>query len=375
MMLVEINELLKLEEFKEFSLLNKSKTLHGFIRKTGILDYETKEMVVETFGEDELVITTLLAYKDNIDDFFQVLKEIVIKGGALAIKEVYFNTLPDYMLKFCDENNFPVFVFDTTYFEDIVTVVDRVAKNGEINQLLLDKINLILYGDYSREKIKSISRSINRNFANNYYVFSCRRKDGKYISYINDLKNLGTTIINYHDMILIIYSRDEFKNRFTKDIVMAYIKSIGMDVESLSIGISSLFKDLENMDRALIESMSALRYCTTYGEDISSFSDMGVDRFLIPCRGNRWGENYSRSIIDKIIENNKNNMFDTVKNYVVLGGDIKEVAKAMFQHENTIRYRLERLKDILSYKGSDMEFFCELSVAMKIYLNEEKHKL
>jgi sugar diacid utilization regulator len=121
--------------------------------------------------------------------------------------------------------------------------------------------------------------------------------------------------------------------------------------------------------------MSALKYCAIYDKAICHFESMGIDSFLIPLKGNPWSHNYSQVIISKIIENNKNNMLDTVKKYIQLGGDIKKVAKEMYQHENTIRYRLERLKEILNFTGSDMEFFCELSLAVKIYLIENREGL
>ena len=47
--------------------------------------------------------------------------------------------------------------------------------------------------------------------------------------------------------------------------------------------------------------------------------------------------------------------------------DYKETAVSMFVHENTIRYRINRLKEMIPYGKSDMDFYETISVTAKIH--------
>lgn len=375
-MLIELKEILQLEEFKHFKLLNKGMSIEGFVGKIGILDYETPRQIDETFDPGDFVITTLLAYKDNIDGFFEPLKELVKKGvGALAIKDIYFESLPDYMVEFCTEQALPVFVFTKTYFEDIVTIVDKVVKNGDINQVKIDKLNLILYGEYSNEKVRDIARSINRNFFRRYMVFYCNKinKDSLDYFFANDL--IGTSYINYGKDLIIIYSRDNLDENPKKPLVETILRTTGVDCGNYHIGYSNVFDDLGELNYSVRQAKAAYRFCRINDREMEAFDKLGVDRFILTNDQNYWLEQFSDSILKKISSWDSKATVDiesTIKYYVLSGGDIKKTANLMSQHENTIRYRLEKMRKILGFRGTDMEFFSQISLAYRIYISKNK---
>ncbi|MFR8518559.1 MAG: helix-turn-helix domain-containing protein, partial [Emergencia timonensis] len=47
--------------------------------------------------------------------------------------------------------------------------------------------------------------------------------------------------------------------------------------------------------------------------------------------------------------------------------DYKKTCQTMFVHENTIRYRINKIKALIPYGKSDMDFYETISVAVKIY--------
>ena len=57
-------------------------------------------------------------------------------------------------------------------------------------------------------------------------------------------------------------------------------------------------------------------------------------------------------------------LFDTAVIYFEKDGNIIETANELFIHKNTVRYRLEKIKEILDM---DSGFYEQLAIAMKVY--------
>ena len=54
--------------------------------------------------------------------------------------------------------------------------------------------------------------------------------------------------------------------------------------------------------------------------------------------------------------------------YVKLGGNIKNTAKSINLHENTVRYRINKIKEIFNTTNSEFEFYEELALGIKLHL-------
>ena len=47
--------------------------------------------------------------------------------------------------------------------------------------------------------------------------------------------------------------------------------------------------------------------------------------------------------------------------------DFKETSKSLFVHENTIRYRINKIKEMIPYGRSEIDFYETISLASKVY--------
>ncbi len=54
--------------------------------------------------------------------------EEMIDGQAacLAIKSIYFDSIPDEAIELADAKQFPVFIFDETFLDTLVVEIDKV---------------------------------------------------------------------------------------------------------------------------------------------------------------------------------------------------------------------------------------------------------
>mgnify|MGYP001912850961 FL=1 len=61
-------------------------------------------------------------------------------------------------------------------------------------------------------------------------------------------------------------------------------------------------------------------------------------------------------------------LLQTATVYVKLGGNIKNTAKSINLHENTVRYRINKIKEIFNTTNSEFEFYEELALGIKLHL-------
>ena len=66
-------------------------------------------------------------------------------------------------------------------------------------------------------------------------------------------------------------------------------------------------------------------------------------------------------------EKNSTEILKTAIAYIENEGNVKNTAISLFQHENTIRYRMNKVKEILNMKNLEGSFYEQLSVAVKIF--------
>ncbi len=65
------------------------------------------------------------------------------------------------------------------------------------------------------------------------------------------------------------------------------------------------------------------------------------------------------------------NLYETAISYVCKNGQLKDTASDLFQHINTIRYRINKMKSLLHYKDSDYVFYADISLAVRIHLLQQ----
>ena len=106
-------------------------------------------------------------------------------------------------------------------------------------------------------------------------------------------------------------------------------------------------------------------------EDIAYYHDLGIFKLLLEAEGNPAIERFydeTISPIRKYDAKNHTELLHTLFALVENDMDFKKTSEALFLHENTIRYRVSKAKELMPYGKSDMDFFVTLTIAHKIHL-------
>lgn len=378
-MSITIKEVLGLENFDDFMVIAGSMGLANKVNKVGILDYETKEMIEKNFVEGEFVISTLLIIKDKVDELYEIVEKLILVGASgLAIKNIYFDTLPDEVIELANSKSFPIMIFSNIYFEDVITSVNDAINQKQEREVLALKIDNILYGNLRNVLIKQIAFEINRNFREMHVVAFCKRKNTEgnlnpNISFgsANDISFTKLNkIIQYQEGYLIIITFMDIDAKDIAQFLLNRLKRLGFESQHFSIGISSLYERIDELNLSIQESLYAYKYARVYQKDISFFGQIGVNKLLLPLIDNQWVQKYYEDMITPLLAYDRKNDTDLLKTaitYIENNGDIKATANELFQHSNTIRYRVDRISKILSKSCETEHFYEELAVAVRIH--------
>ena len=385
-MSITVLEAMKLDTFKKFKLVAGHRGLENRINVAGILDYEfdiekEEQFYKGQFLKDQFVISSLLFAKNNPERILIALKYLVQdKVSGLAIKNVYYDNLPEEVIDFANDNSFPIFIFDNkVFFEDIITdIMDRV-KFAQNYELMESKIGFIIKKNVSKATIRELSLEINNYFKEYFFVVYCREKkylgDDRLISILDKLrfnKNIknDTTFLKYKGGILIISTYEQLEESNLKDTVYNFINIIGLNRDDYFIGISNHHRGLEEMDKGINESIFASEVSSIAPINLHFYKYTGIYKILLPYTKDYWIQNFYDEIIlpiKRYDEKYHTEMFHTAVKYIENDGINKATAESLFIHENTVRYRINKIKEILNMKDLDGSFYEQLSVAIKLY--------
>ena len=164
-MSLTLKEVLPLEAFKHFRLIAGEAGLKRNIESVGMLDYEMHEMIEQNFKAGEFVVTTLVAIKDDLGQLEEMVKRLIkIKASGFAIKTIYIQDVPQAVIDLCDREAFPLFLFEETFFEVIITAVNDVLKAQLEMEDLEIQIDRMLAGDMNKYGIRRAAQLLNRGF-------------------------------------------------------------------------------------------------------------------------------------------------------------------------------------------------------------------
>jgi hypothetical protein len=369
----------------------------GFSRRVssvGILDYEFLPEVSGkyrhyNFDEGQLVVSTLMYARDNPNLVADAIKDLINAGtSGLIIKDIFRIHIPDTILRYAEAKNYPVFVLETDniYVEDIIfdvkTAIIRQSSAGNVERLL-DAITTSLTNE---QEVFSHAKLINPSFETQhkvYYIFQGDRMSRD--SFADRLRRYIGSPLDIPEATLaplgrgILYITTWEHKAFLRDTAIVEAIKEELDLPDASVGVSSTHYYLGELGYSIREAMYVALISGEWGDNFVSFDDLGLLRMVFPLTGDKTMQDFSRGILSPIrdfdIENN-GKLMETLAAWAGYGMSFPEAAKDLHQHENTLRYRMDKIAQITGLdfkKASDAQ---QLNMAYLIdYCKELKEKL
>ena len=377
--MVTIGELLSIKFFHNFRFATKKVGLSNTITAAGFFEWETKEDIKSSFRKGEFIVTTLSSAKDDDAYAQESLRTLIANGAsAIAIKDIYFKNVSDNIKQFAELNDVPIFFFSDIYIDDVLFNVKILLLQESSNPAKVEKVNKLLNDNRltSTSKTKMIY-SLNPHFIDGKVMCSyITTRDGTPFdveSKMNDFVNgeLGekhskefdpsTTVymfIPYMSGLMLLYTGSD-RSSLSQESSSQFLKRHLSDDEEYFIGISTIYDKLNDIDYAMKESIYASAISNINNESITLFNSASFDHMLCSICYTPWSLKFYDEIDKKINDvsaSTQKQLFETLTAYVESEGDISLVSKLLYQHSNTIRYRLTKVKNLLDIE-SDPVFF------------------
>lgn len=384
-MAIAINDILKLKNLQNFKLLAGGKGTNKIVTIVGILDYEfldnNEPFKVEVFDKDSFVISSLLFARENKDLIFPAIEGLInSKVSGFAFKTVIFDELPQEVLDLANKHSFPIFSFNDTYmFENIIFEIMDAIKNNDSMWNIQKNINRMIEQSLTRSEVAVLTKDISSTFKqiakaayitniNKHYKTSIDRIMRRF--YSNEQLTSKAAICSYKDDLIIIVTMNNFDETVFGIVIEEIINYCELRKVDISIGYSNVHGTYEGMDYCLKEAYYAHIVGQIEDSKTTAYENIGTYKFLIPEINLESITSFMSSYLDPIF--NEEEQFKTAVQFVLSKGDIGETAKKLICHKNTVRYRINKLRETLDWEMSDSVFYENLSTSIKIYLLKQK---
>lgn len=375
-MSVTIKQLIELDVFQNSRLVCGKNGLNNAIRRVSFFDCPVPEIASENkiIQIGDFYITSFYFVKDRIDEMEHIIKLIIERGSSgIVIIDNYLDTLPKKLLSYADEHAYPIFFIDKDIpYGNIISSIMELIISDQENKIKEMKVEQIIRPDLEISERKKIFLSINsfiKNSINIIYYTSTDNTTNKFLQMIiKEIDNIEEySAFNYKNGVLFILSSDN--NVALNYKVKNLISKVNTISANFAIGISKAHENLNNINQCFEESFISNELSSVLDKNIVFYNELKVYKLLLPYKDSIYLKEFYNETIELLKQHDKkynSDLLETLINYVDLDGEYKKIAKTMFQHENTIRYRIAKIKDILKLGNSNIDFIEQIALAVKI---------
>ena len=365
--MIHIKELFRLQNIHRLRLIAGQDGLERTVTEAVLFEYDPSRVQLPDFYRGDLVVTTLAYARGDAKLVAHSLQALMNQGIAgLMVKTAYFSELPQAVITLANRIGTPVFLFDDTYIEEVILQVTDLIRGKRHFAGFEQDVDALMRGDLTEEQTRERARRIDPLGQSSYRIYAVSPKE-RMITLDDKLYALmetdadaahRCTFIEWRRMMLALcreedgLSAQEALTRFGDLLTRA-----GVDRQSVVIGQSDLREARAQMGASLCEAVYAARAAKLCGKAELAAHELGLYAYLFPMSDNPFVCDRCRRVLSAIREydaQNHTNLEQTALVYVKENMEIAAAAKVLFQHPNTVRYRLSKIQRIIGMEDDPL---------------------
>ena len=180
----------------------------------------------------------------------------------------------------------------------------------------------------------------------------------------------SSTVSAYENGILWISTADEPLGKETLSLFNNLHNQLSGKNSGLIVGLSDQLQGLSQLDRGIKQAVYAAKAGRLQVKSPMFYRDIGFYKILLPYLHDPWLKDFYVSLLQPLRDYDEQygiNLLPTAVSYADNHCNMKKTAAALFQHENTVRYRIGKIKELLHLNDEDDYFQEQLLLAIKIY--------
>lgn len=352
------------------------------VKNVGIVDCPPDYNNYAVYMPGELILTNLgFAYNDSDLAERSLLALVARNVSAIAVKRVYNAPISELVKEEAHRAGVPIYLYDGAYHERVahesLELIDRDRNDAERASVIAD-----LLRGHNSDSIRTALYRISgvTGAAVRCFAITPRTSDALSLYATRDAVTaafrplatefyevVGTSACRYADNILLFVSHLEAQSS-EAEAVNARCEELLMLENDLVCGVGSL-APLQDGDLSIRQAMAALEEARRSGRRLVRWDEMGIDAFAFAACHDRMfmsaGARVKRCLASYDVAHS-GELVNTAKCLNETEGDIKKTAELLFQHPNTVRYRMRKMKKLLAMEDQSDRVL--LNVLMLVFL-------
>ena len=380
--MIRIKELYRLQNLKNLRLIAGQEGLERTVTAAVMLEYDSSRIQLPDFYRGDLVVTTLAYARGDSRLVTDSLQALLGQGVAgLLIKTAYFSELPPAVVSMANRLGTPLFLFDETYIEEVIVEVTELIRGKRHFAGYEAELDALMRGSLTAEQIRDKVRRIDPMGARAYRILALYPQerlmalsDAIYALMTGNEEIARRYVCMEWRRMLIVFCRETGEPRDARDAVDDLLGQTDAERSGLFAGVSEMRVDASAFGVALCEATYAARAAKLSGRAVMAAAELGLYAYLFPMSENGFVCEQCRLQLARIRDydaQNRTSLEQTARVYVQEGMEIAVTAKALFQHPNTVRYRLTKIQKLMDLSDAAFAPMLSLMIHLSRILEDE----
>ena len=381
-MALTVRDLMNLQCFNYLELIAGQRGLSRKVAGMGILEYELMpefiDEYLQTFTPGDFVLCSFLYQYccKKPEEILPMVKHLYHYGVAgIGFKKILYPALPQEVLDFANQNDFPIFRFGKDiYYENLVYEITDALQTDDRNLLHAENIDRMISGTLPQNRIYSIAKNLSLSFkpwccaaylCAEDEAFRIQMERGGKNLYLNRNLDGKAMLVPYRSGVFILMTASKKESKAFQIILDEILAYLNLRTPFYCCA-SRVHDPFESLDHCLKESYNTYLASVAEGRNITSYDKLGVYEILVGDYRSIEMSEYMQRYLGPFQA--RQDYLDTAIALVRAGGDIAKAAEIYGCHQNTIRYKLTRMRELVdSASASEQDFYINLSLAVRIY--------
>lgn len=381
-MALTVKDILQLDGLQKMKLIAGQGGINRYVVSLGVADYEfssfAKESDKDVFESDMIILSTLLFAKEDPGLILSAVKYLYsINAAAFACKSTVFHDLPQAVIDFADEHDFPIIQYGADlYIESIIFEILDAVRIEDDNFFSEENISNMIANGLTKAQVYTLSKNISLKFKEYIMAVYIKSESENFqlnleryakVFYLNRSLNNKALLCKYKNGLFAILTARQNNKKTFQVILDELMDFLTPAKDGLYISCSRVHDPYKELDQCIRESYYTHVASITEERAFHSYDKIGTYQLLVPLAESEAMKDFMTSLIQPVLK--KPDFFETLKQLTFNEGDIFKTASSLKCHHNTIRYRISKIKHFLFCEEmSDQEFYVNISLAVRLYM-------
>lgn len=368
--------------------------LSRIIRTASIMD--TPDLTMLKKGD--FLLTTGFVFKDSPEMQRKLIQEMdkrECSGLAIKVKR-FLSSTPEAMLKEANRLNFPLLEipYDLALSDLLICITREIFNSDNFfndQQRKKEFFTQLLEGEYSnRDDMLKQLQDFGLFFKNCYNIMYCvvNKHDhsstfntNAFYQLVSDIEvkcNLKMVVVKLDHYIIIAQPPKNIDppilRLFVKQAAALLVKHFEdlFPGKTITIGIGKIKQDIVDIYSSYKEAKDVIQLGlhkkSEGSSEIYDYAEMEPE-ILLQQLPELTLTSYLTSTLDPLIrydQENDTNLLRTLEVFLMYRGKIEDTARSLFLHRNTVKFRINRVEEILNIDLRDGEEWFRLQLGLKV---------